>query len=343
MADKPDARPTLASVAAAAGVSRQTVSNVLNAPGRVRPETIDHVRHVLTAMGYRPNLAARQLRTGRSGMIGMRMHPVVDGINGAILDHFLHAFTESAQDHGYRLVLFTAGSDQEEIDQYSELLDTTAIDAFVLTQTHYEDTRTRWLEAAGTPFVTFGRPWSAQGEPETSRHSWTDVDGAIGTTAAVEYLAGLGHTRIGFVGWPAESGTGDERRAGWRQAMRALGADDADLAALDVATADGVAQGAEAARILRARSAPTALVCASDSLALGALGSPSRREGAVIGYDDTPVAAAIGLTSVAQPLQQVANAALASLIRQIADPTAPPTHELFAPHLVIRDSTPRAG
>lgn len=340
MVDKPGPRPTLASVAAAAGVSRQTVSNVLNAPERVRPETIEHVRAVLTAMDYRPNLAARQLRTGRSRMIGMRMHPVGDGINGVILDRFLHALTEAAQRHGYRLLLFTADTDSHEIEQFSELMDTTAIDAFVLTATHHGDTRTRWLRQSGKPFVTFGRPWSATSTPESAEHSWVDVDSAIGTAAAVEHLAGLGHRRIGFLGWPAASGTGDDRRAGWRRAMRALGTDDADLDALDASAPDDIAAGAEATGRLRRRAAPTALVCASDSLALGALGSPSRRDGVVIGYDDTPVAAALGLTSVAQPLREVANAAVESLVRQLADPSAPPTHELFAPRLVVRDTVP---
>ena len=335
------ARPTLASVAAIAGVSRQTVSNVLNEPSRVQAETLAKVRAVLDEVNYRPHLAARQLRTKRSRVIGLRLEQVTDGINGAVLDRFLHALTEGAQRHGYRISLFTADDDASEITRYRELLDTTDIDAFVLTSTHHGDVRTAWLTARDIPFVTFGRPWSLP-QDTVAPHAWVDVDGSSGTRSATEHLLACGHRQIAFVGWPEGSGTGDERRLGWRQAMRAAGLGEDELDRLDMQTADGVTEGAAAIRSLADHpDAPTAVVCVSDSLALGALeASRSLPEPfAVIGFDDTPVAAAIGLTSVAQPLIAVAEAALDLLIAQLEDRPDPTGHRLLAPQLVPRRST----
>jgi DNA-binding LacI/PurR family transcriptional regulator len=348
-----DGRPTLETVARRAAVSRQTVSNVLNSPHLVRPETLQRVREAIDAVGYRPNAAARQLRTQRSRVIGMRIEQVVDGINGAVLDRFLHALTEQAQLHGYRLMLFAAPDDQGEIAQYGELLDGLQLDAFVLTSTHAGDLRTQWLTDHDVPFVTFGRPWddpsSAVVQPD---HAWVDVDGAVGTRAAVEHLQALGHHRIAWIGWPEGSGVGDDRRAGWGRAMSAAGTDPADVAALEVAVDDGVAQGAHAAAHLLATTGATAFVCASDSLALGALGTArggavldsrtvtaARPDVAVVGFDDTPVARAVGLSSVAQPLTEAARAALDLLLMRLSDRDHRDHHVLLAPSLVIRDSS----
>jgi DNA-binding LacI/PurR family transcriptional regulator len=341
-------RPTLETVAQQAAVSRQTVSNVLNAPHLVRPETLERVRAVIAEVGYRPHGAARQLRTRRSRVIGLRMERSVDGINGAVLDRFLHALTEQAQLRGYRVMLFTAPDDEGEITQYRELLDVLEIDAFVLTSTHHGDPRTRWLTDNQIPFVTFGRPWDEPDSPTAQPdHAWVDVDGAAGTRAAVEHLQQLGHRDIAFVGWPAGSGVGDDRRAGWARAMQAAGTGQDRLDALDVATPDGVTEGARAARRLLDLVGPTAFVCASDSLALGVLGALRAGDGgptphgaaAVVGFDDTPVARAVGLSSVAQPLTEAAGRTLDLLLAHLAGTTPPDHHVLLAPSLVARESS----
>lgn len=332
-------RPTLASVARIAGVSRQTVSNVLAAPERVSPATLAHVQEIIKQVGYRPNLAARQLRTGRSRVIGFRLYPVTDGINGAVLDRFLHALTEQAQADGYRIVLFTADDDADEVLQYRSLLDTTDIDAFVLSSTHHGDVRTQWLCDEGIPFVTFGRPWAIDVDPDQAKHSWVDVDGAAGTMAATGDLWDRGHRRIGYLGWPEGSGVGDERRRGWAEALAQRGATASDIAALDHGTLDGVRNGEVAATALIESAAPTAIVCASDSIALGAIEAVQlvEQEIEVIGFDDTPVAAAIGLSSVAQPLTEAARVALDLLLVQLGErPGFQRQHVLLDAQLVLR-------
>lgn len=329
-------KTTLVSLAASLGVSRQTVSNVINAPHRVKPETRMRVQHAIAESGYRPSAAARQLRTRRSMNLGIRLMPVVDGINGSILDRFLHALTESAQDEGYRLTLFCAESDSGEIRQYEELLKVADLDGFVLTGTHYGDARTEWLLEHEVPFAAFGRPWSSVEDPFGSGHPWVDVDGGAGTEQAARTLIEQGHTAVGFIGWPAGSGAGDDRRAGWKRAMVAAGlATDT----LDIQADDGVPAGAQGAERLASRGA-TALVCASDSLALGAAAKmrqlfPEQASGTVIGFDDTPVAAAVGLSSVSQPIEDAARHIIAVLAHELAGTNFPEGEEVPERHLLL--------
>jgi DNA-binding LacI/PurR family transcriptional regulator len=213
---------------------------------------------------------------------------------------------------------------------FERLLDGADVDALVLTSTHYGDRRIPWLVEHDVRFVTFGRPWGEHDMTDRS-HRWVDVDGRAGVHAGTTSLLEQGARRIAFLGWPVGSGTGDDRRNGWRQAMREAGTAEADLAALDSAVEEDPQDLARGGRAV-ARLAPAldGVVCASDSLALGARlalgpGVP------VIGYDDTPVARALGFASVAQPLDEVA-AAVLDLIG--SDEGA--HHRLLTPRLVQR-------
>lgn len=349
-----EARPTMQSVADRAKVSRQTVSNVLNAPHRVSPQTIERVQAVIDEIGYRPHRVARQLRTQRSQVVGLRVRASVEGLHPAVTDRFLHSLTEHAQAVGYRIMIFTAPDDDGEIAQYHELIDTLEIDAFVLTDTHHDDARTRWLAERGVPFVTFGRPWDQpHSDAPIVDHAWVDIDGSAGTRAAAAHLRSVGHRRIAFIGWPEGSDVGDDRRRGWQQEMaKSVPADDLDV--LSVGVVDTIANGAQAAVDLLEREAPTAFVCSSDTLALGVLtatracadltGPPSC---AVVGFDDTSVAQAIGLSSVAQPVHEAAGWALRLLLDQLTSPhgddeaaPADRAHQvLLDPRLVVRPSS----
>ena len=348
MSSDAQARPTLETVAQIASVSRQTVSNVLNAPHLVRPETLDRVRAVIDELGYRPHRAARTLRTRRSHLIAARMHAPVDGISGAVLDVFIHALTTRAQERDYRVLLFAANEDQQEIAEYDELLSDHDLDAFVLTATHLGDARIAWLAEHGAAFVTFGRPWGADGGENAATHCWVDVDGAAGTYDATRHLIRNGHRRIAFLGWPEGSGVGDDRRSGWLRACREAGLDVSGLTrnVLDDLPA-GRAAGAE---LMDGAQPPTAIVCVSDSLALGvwteitARGLTPGRDLAVIGFDDSPTAAVIGLSSVAQPMDEVARACLDQLEQVLAAKDAGiappvPAPVLRPPSLVVRASS----
>lgn len=335
-------RQTLETVARAAGVSRQTVSNALNAPDLLATETRDRVLATVEELGYRPSRAARQLRTRRSHTLGLKVEPPGDGISGWLLDHFLHALAERAEREGYHVMLFTGGRD--ELAPYAQLLDSADLDGVVLTGTHHADPRPAWLTDHDVAFSVFGRPWGTDWAGAEGTHAWVDVDSGRGVRDAVHHLHERGHRRIAFLGWPAGSGVGDDRRDGWAAALDAVvpgGAGAARARGHDLAVLDGVEHGrAAVSALLGGPDAPTAVVCASDSLALGA----SRAgELAVVGYDDTPVAAALGLSSVAQPIADAARTCIDLVLAQLAGggPPGPPTTRLLPPHLVVRSSSER--
>lgn len=334
-------RPTITTVAERANVSRQTVSNVLNAPHRVQADTRQRVQAAIVALGYRPHRAARQLRTHRSNLIAMRMAPFSEEMAGSVLDRFVHALAESAERFGFRTLVFTATDDADEIATYADLLNSYELDAFILTNTHHHDRRTTWLRKQNVPFVTFGRPWGVR-----ARHWWVDVDGHAGTAAATKRLLDKGHRRIGFVGWPEGSGVGDDRRSGWADTLSTAGI---DRTGLSTATENTVAEGRAAATELAARGADS-FVCASDTLALGVLEMVRDRVSkggeplAVIGFDDAPAAAAMGLSTVAQPLREAAATCVDLVTSALNTPAAAAEdrpaqhHVLLTPQLVVRQS-----
>lgn len=330
--------PTVEDVAAHAGVSRQTVSNVLNSPDVVRPATRERVLAAIETLGYRRHAAARRLRLRRSSTIGIRLDPYLGGVSGVILDRFVHAITERASERAMRMLVYAARSPHEELERLSELWEGSEIDAAIITGTVRDDPRVRELDAVGLPFISFGRPW---GEDDIAdpRHLWVDVDGAAGTRAATEHALRASGT-VSFLGWPPGSGTGDDRERGWRDAIAAAGARGARVVAEDSVPAARAA----VTTALAAGTPLDAIVCASDSLAVGALLAltDARLSRPVIGFDNTPTAEALGFSSVEQRPEDVAEAILALLMGPTGDVVAPRSlesgsaHALITPELVVR-------
>ncbi|KRB38966.1 LacI family DNA-binding transcriptional regulator [Microbacterium sp. Root180] len=331
--------PTVEDVALAAGVSRQTVSNVLNTPGIVRASTRERVEAAIAELGYRPHMAARRLRTRRSSTIGIHLDPYAGGISGVVLDRFVHALTEHAGARGMRIQLYAARSPQEEIARMGELTEGGEIDAVVITGTFHGDPRTRWLADHGVPFVAFGRPWGDD-DVEQPAHLWVDVDGAAGTRAATAHLLSIAGLRIAFLGWPDGSGTGDDRERGWREAMAAAHATGERLAC-----EESVGRARAVTADLLTRSEVDGIVCVSDSLAIGAhlaASAAGRADLPVVGFDNTPAVEAIGISSVEQLPEQVAAGVLELLMGSSGRIVAPrataagEAHVLVEPRLVVR-------
>ncbi len=303
--------PTLATVAAEAGVSRQTVSNALNSPDLLRPETLERVRAAIDRLGYSPNRAARNLRTRSSHLIGLRFDPAVEGTASAVMDRFLHTLVEASKGAGYHVLLFTADDVNDPLDGYEELLRSAAVDAFIITDTYRGNPQAVWLDEREVPFVAFGRPWEDPDAP----HVWVDVDGRGGVAQAVDHLIEQGHTRIAWVGWHRNSYLGEDRRNGWLDRMHEHGLSTSRLSARGE---DTLSFGRRAALALLESDSPTAFVCASDTLAMGALAAleelgrpsgPAHSGGVgVVGFDDSLAAQVVpgGLTSIRQPLEQAA-------------------------------------
>ena len=331
--------PTLADVAERAGVSRQTVSNAVNNPNLLRADTLARVQEAIDALGYSPNRAARNLRTRASHLIGMRIGPVQEGTANATMDRFVHSLVETSREAGYHVLLF-AGDAEDPIAGYDDLLRSTAVDAFVVTDTYLGNPQAAWLEERRAPFVAFGRPW----DNPAARHSWVDVDGAAGTDLATSHLIDKGHHRIAWIGWRKDSRIGEDRRSGWSRAMHSRGLSTTGLASR---VEDTVASGREASAVLLDEARPSAFVCASDTLAMGVLhtlaerGLVAGRDVAVIGFDDSQVAQVVppGLTSVRQPLEDVAVEVVTALEGLLRQPPSVGSGVMLVPTLALRGSS----
>ena len=335
--------PTLATVAEEAGVSRQTVSNALNSPDLLRADTLARVQEVIDRLGYSPNRAARSLRTRSSHLVGLRVDPAVEDSANALMDRFVHSLVESAEDAGYHVLLFSAGGDHAATDPYEELLRSAAVDAFVLTDTFRGNPHAAWLTGRGVPFVAFGRPWDDPG----ARHPWVDVDGRAGVVLAVDHLVERGHRRIAWVGWQKGSFLGEDRRSGWVERMHEHGLSTSRLSARGDDTLEFGARAAHALLDVPAEERPTALVCASDTVAMGVLralptlGLRPRQDVAVVGFDDSIAAqvATPALTSVRQPLEQVAVEVVHYLGEVLAHRPIPERGYVLTPTLSVRETS----
>lgn len=331
--------PTLADVAERAGVSRQTVSNAVNNPDLLRADTLARVLEAIDELGYSPNRAARNLRTRASHLIGMRISPAQEGTANATMDRFVHSLVETSREAGYHVLLF-AGEPHDPMAGYDDLLRSTAVDAFVVTDTYLGNPQATWLEERRAPFVAFGRPW----ENPAAEHAWVDVDGAAGTDLATTHLIDRGHTRVAWVGWRKDSFIGEDRRSGWSRAMHARGLATTGLAAR---AEDTIACGRDASAVLLDEAHPSAFVCASDTLAMGVLhtlaqrGLAAGRDVAVIGFDDSQVAQVVpsGLTSVRQPLEEVAVEIVKALEGLLAQPPVVGPGVMLTPTLALRGSS----
>jgi LacI family transcriptional regulator len=333
-------RATIVDVAAAANVSRQTVSNVLNRPDRVAAPTLERVRREIDRLGFTPHVSAQQLRRQRASAFGFEVNPSGHRRMGYILDEFFVELTVSAPSHAAHLVAFAPDPD-DVLAGYRKTLASGLVDGFVLADTRTDDPRPPWLIEQRVPFVSFGRVWD-----QTELTRWVDVDGGAGVLQAVRHLADAGYSRIGWLGWPAGSNVGDDRRRGWAEGLRELGLDADAPAEESVQDLDEATEAAESlvTRLLARGRGDVAVVCASDLLALGVLRAV-RNHGLVpgvdvgiVGFDDTDVAAAMQLTSVRQPVAEAARTAWDLLLNpRLEGPV------LLEPDLTVRASTVRSS
>jgi LacI family transcriptional regulator len=199
------------------------------------------------------------------------------------------------------------------------------------------DERVAWLQEAGVPFVTHGRTRAPR------PHAWVDVDGAAAFSLAVHRLAAAGHRRIALLNAPSVYYFATDRAAGWRAGLAACG-----LAATAWREAEPTEEnGLTAARELLAEAdPPTAFLCATDRLAVGALnaiaeaGLQAGTDVSVIGYDDLPAAGWVrpALTTFAQPFETAAAKAVEMLLRLIAGEDPAGLNALMEARLVVRGS-----
>lgn len=326
-------------VAAAAGVSLGTVSNVLNRPDRVSPETRERVLKAMADLGFVRNESARQLRAGTSRTLAYVM---LDASNPFFTD-VASGIDAAAEAADLSLMLCNSRNSGSRELSHLALLEQQRVQGILVTPVDPDSPALDEVARRGTPVVVVDRTRADQSFCSVA------VDDVLGGRLAVEHLADRGHSRVAYVGGPAHLGQVRDRQEGAREAWAAAGRPDDALVTIETSELS-VAEGREAgARLagIPAKRRPTAAFCANDLLALGLLqhaissGVRVPDELAIVGYDDIEfaAAAAVPLTSVRQPRQLLGRTAAELVLDEASNPEHTHRQVLFTPELVARAST----
>jgi len=328
-------------VAALAGVSLGTVSNVLNRPDRVSAGTRTRVEQAMAQLGFVRNESARQLRAGRSSALAYVM---LDATNPFFTD-----VAQGIEDAAERvdLSVFICNSDNrpERERAYLDRLQQQRVQGILITPIDPEEPSLAEVVARGIPMVIVDRTSDAE------THCSVAVDDVTGGELAARHLLELGHARIAFVGGPPTLGQVRERLEGARRAVESAGLAADRLTVLEcesLTVAEGRSAGERLAGLPAGRR-PTGAVCANDLIALGLLqqcvmlGVRVPEDLAIVGYDDIDfaAAAAVPLTSVRQPRRTLGVTAAELLLDEATNPDHEHRQVVFTPELVVRSSTRR--
>nr|WP_283251430.1 LacI family DNA-binding transcriptional regulator [Actinomyces sp. 186855] len=332
------ARPSVKDVAALAGVSVGTVSHVLNHPERVAGATRERVESAIAELGFVRSEAARRLRHGGSSLVGVLVHD----ISNPFFTEAARGIEDRLREDGRLPMVASTDSDPERERELMALLASMDVRGVIVTPSASTLDNLAVLAGRGIRVVLMDPP------PISAELSTVSGDDVAGARAAVEHLLSLGHRRIGFVNGPLTVRQSVDRRDGVIRALTEAGLDPADCLLEVEAVADGAgytaAAGAAGAWVLLGDARPpSALFCANDQIAIGAMRVLRERglsipgDVAIVGYDDVSVAAELitPLTSVRQPLAEIGRAA-ADLLLADGGSVA---HVVFPPELVVREST----
>lgn len=325
-------RPTSHDVALEAGVSQPTISRALRNDPRVAPATRERVHAAAARLGYVPSDRGRSLSTRRAGRVGV----VVEDLGNPFYLELLDVLHDRLEHAGVRMIVLTPGrNDPERIERLAD----GSIDGVVLTTTLLPSSLPGQLARCGLPFVLLNRV------VDDLEGDSCSVDNASGAAAIADALLDAGHRAVGAIFGPEDTSTGRDREAGFRAALAARGA------ALDPAlTRRGrfsYADGHEHLRALLASpTPPTAVFCANDVIALGALnaalglGVAVPGQLSVVGFDDIAMASweAFRLTTVRQDIRRMGAIATELLLARVAEPDRPARQVVLPARLVRRET-----
>ena len=332
--EKTTEKVTSAEVARLAGVSQSAVSRVFTPGASVSAKTMEKVRAAAEELGYRPNVLARSLITGRTRIIGL----VVAYLENQFYPMALELLSRALQARGYHILVFMAENSTERVAQVmSELLDY-QVDGIITASVAMSNDLTARCDGAGIPVVMFNRG------QDDARLSEVTSDNVNGARRAAEFLIKGGHKRIAHVmGWQGSS-TGRDRAEGFKQAMQAAGLQ-------PFAMVDGTYSREKAAAVTRelcqGPERPDAIFVGNDHMAFAVmdtlrheLGLRVPQDVSVVGYDDVPMAAwpAYGLTTIRQPVNRMVEATVAALLNQIEGGSSAPTKVKINGPLMVRTS-----
>ncbi len=333
-------RVTAKDVAQLAGVSRTTVSLVLNnAPNvHISPETRRRVLEAARRLNYHPHAAARSLVSRRSMTLGLVLCQSPEQVFAdPFLPQVLRGINDVAQAAGYRILLETVTHPED--NGYSALVLENRIDGFILSGPRSDDEALRSLHEEGFPIVLMGRL------PDVDI-PFVDVDNVRAAYGAVEHLIRLGHTRIGMItNGPLHYTASADRLEGYRRALNDHALPyDPDLVVYGAFREESGQVAMD--HLLEREDPPSAVFVASDAVALGALVS-IRRHGlrvpddiALVGFDDIPLAAYVNppLTTVRLPARRLGEEAARLLVALVEGREVESTHILLDTTLVVRAS-----
>jgi DNA-binding LacI/PurR family transcriptional regulator len=330
------ARPVMDDVARLAGVSKQTVSRVINDNPAVRPETRETVLAAMRSLGYRPSRSARSLASGRTRMLGVISFDAARFGPASILT----AINSAAQDAGYlvsSIALDTA--DRDTVVRAADRLSAEGADGVIAIAPQRRVGRALAEAQLPTPVVVLENDLG-------DSTSLIAADSMNGARLATEHLLRLGHGTVRHIAGPAGWTSADVRLAGWRATLRAAGAPATEPLFGDWSADSGYDLGRRLAR----RPEVTAVFAANDQTALGVLrafheaGRPVPEEVSVVGYDDIPEAAHLlpPLTTVRTDFAEIGTRSLRLLLNRLEGADArgsTPVDPVVPVELVVRRST----
>jgi DNA-binding LacI/PurR family transcriptional regulator len=331
---------TLEEVARMAGVSRATVSRVVNDSPRVSTDVRTAVQAAIEELGYTPNRAARSLVTRRSDSVAVVItQPAGQVFSDPFFPRLLRGIssTLTARDRQLILMMPESPADERRVGDY---LTAGHVDGALLVSLHEGDPLPSRLTAAGVPIVLVGRP------PKGSKASYVDVDNRQGAQSAVAHLIASGRRRIATITGPLDTSPGTDRRQGYRDAVAEAGLKpDHTLEACGEFTREGAA--AAMTRLLEVHPDIDGVFAASDQMAAAALavlvasGRQVPEDVAVVGFDDLAIAQSTNpqLSSVRQPIEEMGHEMARLLVEAVdaADPV--PRRVILATELIRRESS----
>lgn len=329
---------TLEDIAKQAGVSRSTVSRVVNDDPNVRESVRQHVLEVIQTTGYQPNAAARTLASQRSWMLGLVLPRSVSSFfSDPYFPRLTQGIAQACNQYNYTLALFLVDSKDTETKIYPRVSRKGLLDGILVQSGQIGDLLIDRLVDSSVPLVIVGRPFKTEGV------SYIDVDNIAAAYNAVSHLARLGYQRIGTITGMRGSAVTTDRLEGYVQAMRVRGRDIDEMLIAEGDFTDGGGYHAMQ-KLLSAK--PDAVFAASDLMAIGAMRA-AREAGlripediAFVGFDDLPLATlpTPQLTTIRQPVTQFGFRAVEILIDVIENGITPPRRVIMETELVIRDS-----
>jgi LacI family transcriptional regulator len=330
---------TLEDVADQAGVSRSTVSRVVNEHPNVSEDVRKRVLKVIQKTGYRPHAAARTLASHHSWTIGLVLpHSVSFFFTDPYYPHLTKGIAQACNQHNYTLALFLVGVKDDEEKIFPRVSRRGLLDGVLVQSGHHGDQQIIGdLVDGNMPLVVVGRPF------RSDNVSYIDIDNVKASYTAVNHLIRLGYDRIGTISGPENSTVGLDRKSGYLQAL-SESVHDIEKSLItegDFTEASGYSA---MQRLLPAK--PDAVFAASDVMAFGAMravreaGLHIPEDVAFVGFDDLPIASVgdVQLTTIRQPVIQFGIRAVELLIDEIDNGINPPRHIILDTELIVRES-----